>query len=404
MTWFGFVRLLKQIYGRGLPDVDWIQKQGLLAVKIGQIHALRIDFLDQQRCERLARLFRHTDAVPPEGVEALLREYLSDEQRAAIEDIDRVPLASASVGQVHTARVSGGEKVVVKLVKRDVREDFLRDVRNVRNFLRVVLLAYPRLRQVGDPLGILEDVRGYTLSELDLCNEINGQKTLLRIYEENKNRFDLSALRFPKLYDELSNKSVMVSEYLPGRTFDELLDEGALSYDELLNLFKVHMFYVFGVGVFHGDIHPGNIIYHDGHIYFVDTGYIGAVGNKIRAGLYGFMKCLAYFDYEGCALYLNKMADREISGAAYEAYRRKFLDLYADFTDTRVSKVSLTTKMMHTIKLGVISGMEFERGIFPIIRSLMYLDGMVLRCNPDAILMRDMRPFLEESEGFDLGV
>ena len=95
------------------------------------------------------------------------------------------------------------------------------------------------------------------------------------------------------------------------------------------------------------------------------------------------------------------MAEVEISGPAYSEYERKFLELYADFRDTTVSEVSLTTKMMHTIKLGVLSGMVFEKGVFPIIRSLMYLDGMVLRCNPDAILMRDMRPLLKEGEGFD---
>ena len=54
--------------------------------------------------------------------------------------------------------------------------------------------------------------------------------------------------------------------------------------------------------------------------------------------------------------------------------------------------------MMQTIKLGVHSGMHFERGIFAIIRSLMYLDGMVLRCNPDAVLLRDMRPLIAEFE------
>jgi ubiquinone biosynthesis protein len=60
--------------------------------------------------------------------------------------------------------------------------------------------------------------------------------------------------------------------------------------------------------------------------------------------------------------------------------------------------VSLTRKMMQTIKLGVHSGMAFEKGIFAIIRSLMYLDGMVLRCKPDAVLLRDMRRFIGEFE------
>jgi len=52
--------------------------------------------------------------------------------------------------------------------------------------------------------------------------------------------------------------------------------------------------------------------------------------------------------------------------------------------------------MMETIKLGVHSGMVFERGMFPIIKSLMYLDGMVLKCNPEAVLLKDMRRFIEE--------
>jgi ubiquinone biosynthesis protein len=402
MTWFGFVRLLRQIYGRGLPDIEWIEKQGLLAVKIGQIHALRIDFLDQERCEQLARLFRHTERVPPEEVSRLFETYLDAGLRSRLA-LDPEPLASASVGQVHRATIAGSEEVVVKLIKHDVRERFLRDVRNVRRFLRAVLTVWPRLKQVGDPLGILEDVREYTLSELDLRNEIEGHRTLRRIHEAHGNGFDLSDLRFARIHERFSNENIMVSEFIPGRTFDELLDEGALRYEELLRLFKIHMFYVFGIGTFHGDIHPGNILLHEGKIYFVDTGYIGTVGDKIRRGLFGFMKNLAWYDYEGCAYHLNQMADREIEGEAYQEYQRRFFDLYADFTDTTVSEVSLTTKMMHTIKLGVRSGMVFERGIFPIIRSLMYLDGMVLRCQPEAILMQDMRPLLEEGADFDMG-
>jgi ubiquinone biosynthesis protein len=72
--------------------------------------------------------------------------------------------------------------------------------------------------------------------------------------------------------------------------------------------------------------------------------------------------------------------------------------LYKDFEGSSVSEVSLTKKMMDTIKLGVHSGMEFEKGMFSIIKSLMYLDGMVLRCRPDAVLLRDMKPALENFE------
>ena len=59
-------------------------------------------------------------------------------------------------------------------------------------------------------------------------------------------------------------------------------------------------------------------------------------------------------------------------------------------------EMSLTQKMMDTIRLGVNSGMLFSRGMFPVIKSLMYLDGMVLRCNPDAVLLKDMTQFISE--------
>jgi len=134
----------------------------------------------------------------------------------------------------------------------------------------------------------------------------------------------------------------------------------------------------------------------------VDTSAVSHAGPKIRRGLFEFFKALAYWDYEKCAYFLNKMAEKEIAGRRYEAFAKNLVKLYADFTESTVSQVSLTQRMMETIKLGVNSGMIFERGIFAIIKSLMYLDGMVLRCNPDAVVMRDMRPFIEEAENFVL--
>ena len=170
-----------------------------------------------------------------------------------------------------------------------------------------------------------------------------------------------------------------------------------MPYDQLLELFHIHGFYMFVSGTFHGDIHPGNIIYKDGNIYFVDTSAISHTGPKIRRGLFDFFTGLAYWDYGECAACLNTMAETAIEGKKFEVFREKFITLYADFKESTVSQVSLTQKMMETIKLGVHSGMVFERGIFAIIKSLMYLDGMVLRCNPDAVLLRDMREFIGDT-------
>lgn len=395
MNWIGFVGLMRQIYGPGLPDLDAIQRQGLLAVKIGQTFALRADFLDEAKCRHLAQLYRRTVSLPAEDVERLLKD-LPPGWRESFSEIDPLPLASASVGQVHRARLRDGRQVVVKLIKGDFAQRFARDVQSLRRLVNLAVFFYPKLQKVADPAGILEHIEEYTLAELDLRNEVAHGDILRQVRDQNRHRFDLSAMAFPQVLRELSGEKYLVTEFLEGQTLDELLDEGKLSYQELLKLFSIHGFFIFGPGVFHGDIHPGNIILRDGKLFFVDTGALSRVGDRIRQGLFRFFESLGDYDFPSCALRINEMAERGLAGPAYDRFREKFLTLYRDFPNTTVSQVSLTKKMMDTIKLAVHSGMVFERGMYPVIKSLMYLDGMVLRCNPNAVLVRDMRPALAE--------
>lgn len=401
MNWIGFLQLIRNIYGKNLPDLNKIQDQGLLAVKIAQAFALRIDFLNEDTCQHLSRLYRQTPALPPEAVNRLLDTYGDTAFREQFSVIDDRPLASASVGQVHRATLKNGDAAVVKLIKQDYRKNFVRDVRRLRRLFQLAVFFYPKLQKVADPVGILENIEDYTTHELNLLNEIEG-RDILKSLRDNSSGYDLSRLRFPGIYRDLCSEQVLVAEYIDGQTFDELLAANRLSYDRLMALFRIHGFYMFVAGTFHGDIHPGNIILKNNDLYFVDTSAISRVGPKIRVGLFRFFKALAYWDYGDCARCLNRMAEVEISGRRYQAFENKLLALYADFKDSTVSQVSLTRRMMETIKLGVHSGMVFERGMFAIIKSLMYLDGMALRCHPDAVVMRDMRPFLAEAEKFVL--
>lgn len=373
-----------------------IQREGLLAVKIGQTYALRVDFLPESSCLKLTRLYRHTDAIPPVSFKDMLKRRAPALLLKELRSLDDAPLASASVGQVHLGRLQNGERVVVKMIKTDYRERFVADVQSLRRFIRLILMVYPKLERVADPLGILDTIEQGTLDELDLRREAAGQRLLLDLKSRYAEVFDLSGMRFPKIHEELSNDVVMVSEYVEGRTVDELLERREIGYDALLELFRLHGFFVFCVGTFHGDIHPGNLIYREGGFYFLDTGVIGRVGEKLRTGLLAFFQALTEFEYPACARALNAMADRGIEGGRFREFELRLTELYRDFTGSTVAQVSLTRKMMETIRLGVNHGMVFEKGMYPIIKSLMYMDGMVLRCNPDAVLMKDMRPFLAE--------
>ena len=396
MSWLGFIRLFRMLFGSKDPDLDEIQKLGLLAVKIGQVFALRIDFLGAEKCRKLSSLYSRQNKPQPKEFEALISRIGGAGFLSNFADFDRTPFAVASIGQCHRARLKCGSEVVVKLVKNDLRPSFERDIERAKKILWIVQFANPKLRGVANPLSLIHEIRVMTLNELDLRNEVRGHELLEQLYRESSGDYDLSKLEFAALHRELSNQSVLVKEYVPGQTFDELLSEGRLSYSALLDLFHIHGYYMFVKGTFHGDIHPGNVILNSGRIYFIDTGFIGSVTDQIRINLFHFFDALSQYHYAASAHYLHAMSSVALDSKAYERFESKFLSLYADFTHMPVGKVSLTRKMMDTIKLGVISGMQFEEGMFDIIKSLMYMDGMVLRANPEAILLEDLRPFIQE--------
>lgn len=395
------LRLWRMLRPGGHPDSRAIERMGLLAVKVAQHMALRADFLPPEHCLELMRLFRRTAPLTPEESRARLRSLRPAEWFESFESFEEVPFAAASVGQVHRAVLKGGRRVVVKLVKTEAREAFLRDLRLVRTLLRLGLSLRPDLRRVFDPLEALEAIRQATLHELDLRHEIEGQAVLRGIYEEAAREFRIENFFFHAIHPELSCADVLVSDEVEGRPLDALISEGAVSYSRLLELFRLHGYAIFCRGAFHGDIHPGNILVTpDGRFVFVDTAFVGTVGERLRRGLLSFFEALSRYDYEACAVRLNAMASHQIEGRAFDAFRERFLGIYAEYTGSTVSQVSLTRKMMQTIRLGVESGMVFEAGMFSVIKSLMYLDGMVLRVNPQARLVEDMRPFVTEFETY----
>ena len=88
MNWFGFIRLMNSIFNEDLPDLNKIQRQGLLAVEIAQTFALRIDFLDREKSQHLAKLYRQAAQIPPEAAEKLIEQNTPAGWRDAFEMID----------------------------------------------------------------------------------------------------------------------------------------------------------------------------------------------------------------------------------------------------------------------------------------------------------------------------
>jgi ubiquinone biosynthesis protein len=397
MRYFAYFKLFSMIFNKKkLPNLAWIERQGLLFVKVAQTFALRIDFLSPEKTMHLQQLYTH--ATPVAYDSAQLKQTLPKSLLENIQHIDEKPIGVASVGQVYKATLQDGSIVAIKIIKKDVKEAFKKEVKSFKSFIRWMIRLYPKLQKVADPLGIIEHIETYTLQELDLRNEIKHTALLKQIKAQYEAHFDFSTLHFPTYIESFCTQDVLVSLFVEGIPVSQALREKTLPQDKMLDIFRWHGFYMFIVGVFHGDIHPGNIMFHENGFTLIDTGALSEVSKNIQQGLFEFMKSLSTYDYVSCAKHLNEMAIVSIHGKKYLEFEKDFLKLYDDFAGHPVSKKSLTKQMMHTIKLGVHAGMTFEKGMFPIIKSLMYLDGIVLMGAPDLELMKEMRTFIHTFE------
>jgi ubiquinone biosynthesis protein len=387
----------KQIRGKKPVDIDKIQSLGLLAVKLGQICALRPDLLDPDRCIELQQLYSRAPTIPEENFEALLTKYTENDFRSNFKFIESKPFAAASIGQIHRAQLLDGTPVVIKMVKADFEKSFRKDVSRMKRWVRLGLLFNPRLKKVGNPIGLLEHIEDYTTRELNLLNEITGKEKLEGLSLHYEEAFPMPKLKFPKIWKELSNENILVVEEITSPTLESHLDSQTLEWEDMLQLFRIHGAFMFGMGFFHGDLHPGNAMMDDDkNFIFIDTGAICEAPNHVRKALFGFFYFLAKGELKNAFDAMLTMADVTPKGKTLQTYYTSMYELYDGFVGTSVSEVSLTEQMMKTIKSAVLAGCSFGDDAFPIIRSLMYMDGMVLKGYPQVDLISAMGPYLDE--------
>ncbi len=393
MNWLKFLGLFYKIHSGKIRELSQIESQGLLAVKIAQHLALRLDFFSVENCQKLSNLFSQESVHSPIPLDSLLTANFQHHFKT----ISPIPFATASVGQIHKAKTIDDQSVVIKIIKQDFLKELHHDVNELRRFFKILEIFLPNFKNIFDPVAIIEYIESYTKEELQLINEIHGTERLKTLKDQSQTFYNLERLAFPKHYPEYSSDRILVSEEIKGETLKKLLEQDKLSYETLLELFRIHGFYIFFHGEFHGDLHPGNIILsEDEKLYFIDTGAISASSEKIRNHLLEMFLYLTNYDYLTAAIVLHNMSLTSLSEKKLRNFQNHFCNLYKDFENKKVCELSLTKQMMNSIKLAIYSGMSFDRSMFPIIKSLSYLDGMVLRCRPQANLIKDMKPAVEQ--------
>lgn len=277
------------------------EQLGLTYLKLGQFLAMRFDILPAEVCRELEKLFESVSPVPFEAAREAVERELGAPLERLYSQFDREPLASASVAQVHTARLPDGTPVAVKVQRPGIERIFLADMRNLW-----------RAASLGDRIGLsgglnLQEIAdgfiAWTLRELDFENEA---RTAERLRE--------SALEFetvPWIDARRTRKRVMTMQFIDGISLNELTKTfvregeagvrrrlpGAQLSTLLHHLAQASLHQLFGTGFFHGDPHPGNIlIARDNTIAFIDFGIYGELTPYFRGLMRGMIEAIATGD------------------------------------------------------------------------------------------------------------
>lgn len=364
---------------------------GPLFVKIGQVLSTRPDFVPREYIRALRCL---QERVPAMTLEAACRvictELRCDRIQRAFRDIEEVPIASASLAQVHLATLADGTPVAVKVQRPEAAPSLARDLRVLGGFVAATSLLAPRLaRNFNLRAGFAEFSR-YTLAELDFRTEA---KTML---EFRQNFADSPDVIIPRPYEDLVTERVLTMESISGERVDaaasHLDGPERLALGRRLMEFEMKMFV--GDGLFHADMHPGNIFFtRDGRIVLLDFGMYGRLSRAHRDHfiLYWFYASLK--NTRGAFRHLIAQT-RRLAGADEEAYYRTFEAWAERFYASRIDECSLTQTYLRIIAAGARYGFLFPSELLLHAKALTTAEALMFVLTPELRFEDEVRPIV----------
>jgi ubiquinone biosynthesis protein len=249
-----------------------LEELGPCFIKLGQLLSTRPDLLPAEYIESLSRLQNTVTPVPCDKIQAIIESELGAPIDQLFASFDPVPLATASMAQVHHATLSNGEEVAVKVQRPGVRQRIEIDI----EILHEIARFSTKYTSFGRRYGIYQIVRELERSlsqEMDFRLEADNTRTIGRQIA------DFQRLVTPKVYDDYTTRRVLTLSFIHGRHLAQVsrqeldeLDSRAIAR-ELLSAYLKQMVID---GVFHCDPHPGNIfLTDDGHLALMDFGMVG---------------------------------------------------------------------------------------------------------------------------------
>lgn len=365
------------------------EELGTTFIKLGQVLSTRVDLIPPEYIEELEKLL---DRVPPADYE-LIREAVEQELDKPLDDVfdyfEPVPLASASIGQVHAARLKSGEEVIVKVKRPGVKEQVNTDVGIITELARLASRRIPILRDY-DLEGIVREFTQTLLSELDYLQEGRNADH----FRENF-RGDYRVY-IPEVYWDYTTSEVIVMERIYGVRINDI---EALKREDLdpevvaKRSADILLEQVFEHGFFHADPHPANFfVLQDESIGLVDFGMVGYIDQLTKGTLVDLFIAIFQQDPDGV---VDAYVDLGVAGRVehFGELRNEIGSLIMKYYGLTLRQVNIRSVLNDVTAVIRRHNLRMPANLALLVKTISMEEALVMKLDPDFNFTQEMTPF-----------
>jgi ubiquinone biosynthesis protein len=382
----------KSVAGRGEQIRLALEELGPIFIKLGQALSTRKDLLPHDISIELVKL--QDDCPPFDEVHSkqLIEEGLKQTVEEAFAEFDPIPMASASIAQVHAATLHTGTKVIVKVVRPDIKPIIEQDVAIMFGLAKLFEAAVQIAKRLH-PVEVVAEFEKTILDELDMMREAANATQLRRNFE------DSDLLYVPEIYWSHTSQSVMTMERIYGIRISEtekLIEAGIDLTDLSAKGVVIFFTQVFKHNFFHADMHPGNIfVLPDGRYAAIDFGIMGTLAPDDQR--YLAENFLAFFNRDYLRVSeLHIESEWVPKGTRVNEFESAIRSVCEPIWDRPLKDISFGLVLMRLFQTARRFGMEVQPQLVLLQKTLLNIEGLGRQLDDELDLWDTAKPFLED--------
>ena len=372
-----------------------LEELGPIFVKLGQVISTRKDLLAEPIAKELSKLQDHVKPFPAEVSKSIVESELKSKITDIFQSFTTEPLASASIAQVHEAKLKDGSDIIVKVVRPGIKKEIEKDLLLMKRIAKYLTSLSDQFRRMH-LIEIVNDYEILVYDETDLIKEAANAKKI------KKNFLNSKLIYIPEIYSEYLTKNILVME----RTFatpinnkDELKEQG-INFKQLAeNAIEIFFIQVFEHNFFHADMHPGNIfIQKNGdnvQFVLVDFGIMGSLSKFDKK--YLAENFVAFFnkDYEKVAR-LHVECEWVPRNTNILLLEKAIRDNCESMLDKQIKDVSLSDIIIGLFDTARRFKLEVQPQLVLMQKALLYTEGIGREFYSELDLWKTSKPILEK--------